>query len=453
MVSNRFLVHTIIRVIVLTGTIFLLTWIWGDSRLIFNQIILVLALIIETAELIRFTNHTNRELSRFLLAIRFNDFSATYKKTSLGSSFRDLQESMRIIMDTYKEVKIEKEGQFRLLENLVEQIQVGIISLVDGEVVLINATAQHLLRLEGVKNWRLMEQLRPAFTSEVKSLGAGGRRLVEMPYEQETKMLAVELSSRIILDKETKLITIQDINSEIEQKEIEAWHKLIRILTHEIMNSITPISSLTETMQSLLMDPAGHPRPLENLKEETISDLIFSLNTIHNRSEGLLRFVEDYRRLTRVPRPNPVSISLNEFLGHIQNLMTGTLQRQGITFEVDSPFDRQIKVDPALMEQVLINLITNSMNALEESTDKAIRLKAYQNDANLNLEISDTGKGIPENELKDIFVPFFSTRKNGSGIGLSLSKQIISQHGGSIKVTSVPGSGTKVTITLMNQFR
>lgn len=438
--------------IVLTGTTFLLAWIWGDPRLVFNQMILVLALTIETAELIRFVNHTNRELSRFLLAIRFNDFSATYKETSLGSSFRDLQESMRIIMDTYKEVKIEKEAQFRLLENLVEQIQVGIISLVDGEIVLVNATAQHLLRLEGVKNWRLMEQLRPAFTSEVKSLGTGGRRLVEMPYEQETKMLAVELSSRIILNKETKLITIQDINSEIEQKEIEAWHKLIRILTHEIMNSITPISSLTETMQSLLMDPGGQPRSLERLKEETISDLIFSLNTIHNRSEGLLRFVEDYRRLTRVPRPNPVFISLNEFLAHIQNLMTGTLQRQGITFEIDSPADRQIKIDPALMEQVLINLITNSMNALEESAGKAIRLKAYQNEGNLNLEISDTGKGIPENELKDIFVPFFSTRKNGSGIGLSLSKQIISQHGGSIKVTSTLGLGTKVTITLINQF-
>lgn len=438
---------------VLTGTMFLLTWIWGDPRLVFNQIILGLALVIETVELIRFVNHTNRELSRFLLAIRFNDFSATYKQTSLGSSFRDLQESMRIIMDTYKEVKIEKEAQFRLLENLVEQIQVGIISIVDGETVLINATAQNLLRLEGVKNWRLIEQLRPAFTTEVKSLGTGGRRLVEMRVEQETKMLAVELSSRIILNKETRLITIQDINSEIEQKEIEAWHKLIRILTHEIMNSITPISSLTETMQSLLMDPAGQPRPLERLKEETISDLIFSLNTIHNRSEGLLQFVEDYRRLTRVPRPNPVFISLNEFLAHIQNLMTGTLQRQGITFEVDSPHDRQIKVDPALMEQVLINLITNGMNALEESVDKTIRLKAYQIETNLYLEISDTGKGIPENELKDIFVPFFSTRKNGSGIGLSLSKQIISQHGGTIKVHSALGSGTKVTITLANQFR
>ena len=286
--------------------------------------------------------------------------------------------------------------------------------------------------------------------SELELLGDNGRKLIETHIHGETKILTVDVSTQTILEKPHKLITLQDINSEIEQKEIEAWHKLIRILTHEIMNSITPIASLTETMQSMLTDKQGEQKALSAINDETIQDIRFSLNTIQNRSEGLLHFVENYRKLTRVPKPVVEPVNISKFLGSIEKLMQETLQRHDITFSITVEDTKlTATLDPALIEQVVINLVTNSMHALEGRKDKVIQVKGYKQENKVTLEIADNGKGIPEKELKEIFIPFFSTKKEGSGIGLSLSKQIISQHGGTIKVSSVPEKGTSFYI----QFR
>jgi len=449
MISRRYAFLVIIRVLLLVATIFLLSWIFGDGRLFFNQIILSLIITVQVAELIRFVNHTNRELSRFFLAIKHRDFSITFKQAPLSRSFQDLQLGMAEIIDAYRQVKIEKEAQFHFLQMLVNQIQVGIISLSNDDIVLINPTAERLLHINGLKNWKLIQHLNPGFAQEFALIGDNGRKLIETKIDQETKVLAVEVTTRSILDKPNKLITLQDINSEIEQKEIEAWHKLIRILTHEIMNSITPISSLTETMQSLLMDKDGKQKSMQDIHDETISDIRFSLGTIQNRSDGLLHFVENYRKLTRVPKPVTELVNVNMFLVAIEKLMKETLQRQEINLVV-SVEDKALTgtFDPSLMEQVIINLITNSTHALENLNHKTIRVKAHRHENHLIFEVTDNGKGIAEKELKEIFIPFFSTKKEGSGIGLSLSKQIISQHGGSIKVTSIPEKGTSFYIQL-----
>jgi len=280
-------------------------------------------------------------------------------------------------------------------------------------------------------------------------LGENGRRLIEIKIKEDTKIFSVDVSTHLILEREHKLITFQDINSEIEQKEIEAWHKLIRILTHEIMNSITPISSLTETMQGLLSDKDGKQRSMSSMTEDSISDIRFSLNTIQNRSEGLLQFVKNYRKLTKLPKPKPEITLIKAFLQGIEKLMGDALQRQEIklTVEVNDPSLSAI-FDPSLIEQVLINLITNSTHALEGRSEKQIVINAFAADSHVILEVSDNGKGIPEKDLKEIFVPFFSTRREGSGIGLSLSKQIVTQHGGRIKVRSIPEQGTSFSVHL-----
>lgn len=448
MISRHFTFLVIIRITLLVASVLLLSWILGDSRLFFNQIIVSLIIIVQVAELIRFVNHTNRELSRFFLAIKHGDFSITFKQAPLGRSFKDLQTSMSEIIDAYKQVKIEKEAQFLFLQMLVNQIQVGIISLSNDDIVLINPTAERLLHINGLKNWKLIQQLNPAFAQDFAAIGDNGRKLIETRTHEETKVLAVDVSTRMILDKHNKLITLQDINSEIEQKEIEAWHKLIRILTHEIMNSITPISSLTETMQSMLSEQSIQ-KESQAINDETISDIRFSLNTIQNRSEGLLRFVENYRKLTRVPKPIPELVNVNTFLLAIETLMKETLLRKDIklTTTVGDP-DLRATFDPSLLEQVIINLITNSTHALEDRENKNIEVKGYRRENHVIIEVTDNGKGIPDKELKEIFIPFFSTKKEGSGIGLSLSKQIVSQHGGSIKVTSKQEKGTSFFIQL-----
>lgn len=439
----RFTLLMLIRIALLMGNMLLFVWIFGDPRLFFNQIILGVIFIAQIAELIHFVNHTNRELARLFLSIRHSDFTVSFKSKSLGGSFKELQDSFNEIILAFRDVKIEKEAQYHFLQMLVNQIRIGIISLKGEQVTLINPTAENLLGIKGLKNWKLIQQLNPAFLAEVNQVGDAGRKLLEIKENGGAKIIAVEISTVVILNQTHKLITLQDINSEIEQKEIEAWHKLIRILTHEIMNSVTPVSSLTETMQSMLTDKEGKQKGLSAINEETISDIRFSLHTIHKRSEGLLDFVDNYRKLTRVPKPVKESTNILDFLDSIRLLMESTLQLKQIQISVEVENNEMIiQLDPTLVEQVLINMITNSIHALEGRDNKIIQLKAYTQEAISIIEVIDNGQGIPDKELKEIFVPFFSTKKEGSGIGLSLSKQIMSQHNGTIRVKSEPGKGT-----------
>lgn len=443
MVYKRFTFLIIVRIVLLLATVLVIAFIFGDKRLFFNQIILGLVLAVQVTELVRFVNHTNRELTRFFYAIRHSDFSITFKHAMLGDSFKGLQESMIDIIHAYKQVKIEKEAQFQFLQMLVNQLHIGIVAMEDNQnITLVNPTAEAILGIPGLRNWKIVENEHHALVKEIEQLGENGKKLIELKTAGYTRFLSVDVRTLIILGKPLKLITFQDINSEIEQKEIEAWHKLIRILTHEIMNSVTPISSLTETMQGMLQDRAGNQKTLADLNPETITDIRFSLNTIHKRSDGLLHFVENYRKLTKVPRPKPEKTKLQNFFGAIENLMSHNLRQHNIAMTISVDPDMELDLDPVLTEQVIINLLTNSIHALEKRQHPHISLKAYIENNHAIIEVSDNGKGIPSKEIGEIFVPFFSTKKDGSGIGLSLSKQIMSLHGGSIKVRSEINSGT-----------
>lgn len=441
---RRFSIKLIIRIFLLLVTITTFAFIFGDERLFFNHIILIAIIIIQVAELIHFVNRTNRELSRLFLAIRHADFSTSYNQASLGRSFRELQDSLTEIIKAYKDVKTEKEVQYQFLQMLINQIHVGIISLENKtDIVLINPVAEQLLNLQGIKNWKLAAQLNPSFVSEVEQLGDNGRKLITLPLRDDTQMLSVDVRTLLTPETPVKLITFQDINAEIQQKEIEAWNKLVRILTHEIMNSITPISSLTETMQSMLEDRDGRQKKRDELTDENIHDVLFSLKTIQRRSNSLLDFVDSYRQVTRVPKPSPELINVGELFGSVEKLMIKPLAKNNIVLTKQiSPDATQVLLDPVLIEQVLINLVTNSIHALEGRPDPVIKLKSYKDGSKLVLEVTDNGKGIPEKELDEIFIPFFSTKKEGSGIGLSLSKQIISSHNGNIRVKSEVNRGT-----------
>ena len=432
---KRFSLLAITRIILIVANALLLSWIFGDMQLFFNQIILFLILIAQVWELIHFINHTNRELTRLFMAVKHSDFSVTFNHPALGKSFRDLQAGMNEIIQSYRDVKIEKEAQYQFLQLLVNQIQVGIISIMEDNIALINPVAEKIVGAKDIRNWKVLEQMSRGIAAQLKD---DGKRLVEVKTPVGTKMLAVEVSHLVMIDKSYRLITLQDINSEIEQKEIEAWHKLIRILTHEIMNSVTPMASLSETMQAMLNN-----KSLDEIGEETIQDIRFSLNTIQKRSERLIEFVENYRRLTRVPKPVIQNVGLSSFLSNVENLMREEISRDGIQLASEvRPDGLHVNFDPTLIEQVLINLLRNSIHALEEKSEKRVVIHAYIEDRTAVIEVSDNGKGIPEKELKEIFVPFFSTKKNGSGIGLSLSKQIMSLHGGRIRVSSIVNEGT-----------
>lgn len=448
---RRFHILVIIRVLLLAATMLTFAFIFGDERLFFNHIILATIIVFQVVEMIRFVNRTNRELARLFNAVRHGDFSVNFQQGLTGASFKELETSMNEIVKAYKVVKIQREAQFHLLQALVSHIHVGIIVLADeDEITLFNPTAETLVGVRGTHNWHRVRQANPAFTGMVDDLGENGRKLVELKAGEQSHMVSLDVRTIQLMEQPHKLITFQDINSEIEQKEIEAWHKLIRILTHEIMNSVTPISSLTETMQGMLVNRDGKQTPAGDISEETIADIRFSLETIQKRSEGLLKFVETYRKLTRVPRPTLETVGVNDMFTSVERLMHETLARHDIALTVSiDPVTLHAQLDRTLIEQVLINLITNSIHALEGQPDPKVSLSAYRTDGLLTIEVRDNGVGIPRKELNEIFIPFFSTKKNGSGIGLSLSKQIVSLHGGTIKVSSQEGKGTSFYLSFV----
>jgi two-component system nitrogen regulation sensor histidine kinase NtrY len=448
MLFKRFNFLVVFRLALIICNVVVIGLILGDERLFFNQIILGIILVLQIIDLLRFVNNTNRELTRFFLAIKQSDFSVTFRQADLGRSFRDLHQSMIDVIDAYKQVKIEKEGQFHFLQMLVNQLHVGLISMEGDNITLINPTAENLIGISGLKNWKLVQQINPSLADQLDQLGDNGSRLIEVKSNSGARFLSVTVSTMVNLDRRQKLVTLQNIDSEIEQKEIEAWHKLIRILTHEIMNSVTPISSLTETMQSVIAGKDGGPKEPDALTVENIKDIRFALQTIQKRSDGLLHFIDNYRKLTKIPKPKFQKIGVTGILASIRNLMDPELRQNGISFTATGPADLEVDADPVLLEQVIINLITNSVHALKERRNGKINIEAFRENNHVIISVADNGAGINPKEITEIFTPFFSTRKDGSGIGLSLSKQIMSLHGGTIKVKSEAGVGTTMLLQL-----
>lgn len=450
--NQNFTVQIVVRTTLLLASMVAFAWLLQYPTMRFNQFTVGLLVVLQAGGLIWYVQKTNRALERFFLGIRHGDLTMNFQQTSGGHSFRSLETSMQQVLEAYQQVKIEKEAQYQFLQLLVGLLPIGILTLAGDELVLMNKTAADLLQIDDTRDWKRLQAQHPRLAQALENLGDHGRTLLAPAQDAGTGHMAVAVSTTVILGKPHRLISLQDIRTEIEQQEIEAWHKLIRILTHEIMNSVTPIASLTETLQAMLTDGQGHPKPYDAVTADNLEDIRFSLNTIHKRSEGLLSFVDKYRTLSRVPRPTMATIHLRTFLDHMSTLLTPDLQRQDITLTT-SMDDAALTIagDAALIEQVIINLVSNSTHALRATQQKLISIRVYAGERYTILEVTDNGKGIPPKEINDIFIPFFSTRKEGMGIGLSLSKQIMSLHGGTIRVQSVAGNGASFFLHFKKQ--
>ena len=441
---RRFYFLVITRVILLTISLSVLGFIFGNEGLMVNHFIIGSVAIIQTIELIRFVYRTNRDLLRLFNSLEHGDFAVTFQQGFRDRSFRDLEDSFNRIVEVYKKVKIEKEAQYHLINRIVNSVNAGILALdAENKISLMNPAFEKIVGLKDFKTWDAMKTVSPELCSAVVNLGSHGRKLIELKSGDDNRIISIDITSTTLLDVKHRIIIIQDINNEIEQKEFEAWNKLIRILTHEIMNSVTPISSLTETTRTLLEDGNGRPKKSSELKDETISDILFSLKTIEKRTNGMLDFADAYRTFSRVPQPVLTPVNVGELIESVERLMHEELSRRKIQLDVFvHPDVASIQIDRGLIEQVLINLLTNSIHALHDRAQPRIRISTLNEPGKVVIEVNDNGHGIPEKELSHIFVPFYSTRKEGSGIGLSLSKQIMSLHGGTIRVASKVGQGT-----------
>ncbi len=443
----------IIRVVLLIGSIFLLTHLYYNDSYDLTKALVIGLIGYQVYALFHYLDKSNREIANFLSSIQYDDFSNTYTYRNTGGSIDLLYEQFNNVMKKFREIRAEKEAQYTYLKTIVQHVGIGIITFdKQGEIQILNTAAKQLLHIGQIKNVSNLKNISQVLVDGFFMLKTGGRDLIKIERNGEEVQLAIYAIELTMRGEEFKLISLQNIKSELEEKEMEAWQNLIRVLTHEIMNSVTPISSLAGTVESELGLQLKNEDEVNQISNEEIQDLYLAVQTIHRRSNSLIKFVSDFRNLTRLTMPKLALTKVRDLLDHVLILLRHEIDLGGIKLTIKvEPKNLEVLVDKEQIEQVLINLVKNAIQAFDENDEmekeKLLILSAYGVDNNgVTITITDNGSGIEEDALKKIFIPFFTTKKSGSGIGLSLSKQIMRQHNGSISVKSVINQGTEFTL-------
>ncbi len=451
MVFKNFRTNIIIRVLILAGSIFLFFYSFQTNYFI-TPIIIAIVIFFEISALIRYLDKTNRELTSFLESIRFAEFSRSFQIQGMGSSFDELNRAFNDVIRDFQKVRSEKEEHFHYLQTIVQNIDVSLIAYKkDGNIELINKAAKKLFQFSGLKNIKMLDAISQELVDTLFEIKPGENKLVKIRFDDDILQLALYATTIKIKDNIITLATIKDIQNVLEEQETEAWQKLIRVLTHEIMNSITPIASLSSTLDLMLKSLTDNKDKDENISIEAVNleEIQQALQTINRRSTGLLHFVNTYRNLTRIPKPNFRVCQMKELLTNIQRLMEKEITEKNISLTTTvEPEDITFTADEQLIEQVLINLVRNSVYAINRRRKGKIILKGFRNKrGQVTIQVVDNGHGILKDVIDKIFIPFFTTKSSGSGIGLSLSRQILRLHNGTISAQSVPDEETIFTLT------
>jgi two-component system, NtrC family, nitrogen regulation sensor histidine kinase NtrY len=450
MFIKSFKFRLVIRVLLLAATMLLLAFLILSRDFLFLTAVVVLLCVYQIYSLIYLVEKTNRDLSRFLLSIKYDDTSQAFSGEGLGASFSGLNEAFSQVMRKLQDARSEMEVHARYLNTIIQHVGIGLLAYKPGgAVILINNAAKKLLKVPGLSNINGIRQAFPELVETLLTLKHGDKKLVKFHSEGETGYLSIFAHAFLLREEKYVLISIQNIQAELEEKEMEAWQNLIKVLTHEIMNSITPISSMTATLLDMLGSGGSNDNlPAAKLEREEIEEMIEALKTIHQRSQGLMNFVNSYRNMTLIPKPKFKLLSLADFFGRIEKLMNHKMADSGISFRwTVEPETLEFTADPDLMEQVLINLLLNAVHAVTGRKNPCITLAASLNpEGKVTITVEDNGVGIVEEALGKIFIPFFTTKKQGTGIGLSLSRQILRLHNAAIGAKSRPDEGAVFTI-------
>ena len=421
----------------------------GDSWI--TVFILLGLTAVQVVSMVQYLDRNTQEVLDFLRSLRMDEATAPFSTDDRDPQRQELYMAFNEVLAMVKEVRSARDEQYQYMKNIVQHVGIGLITFdALGEVQIMNSAARKLFGRAELTNIRELEALSPALVESLRRLKTGGRDLVRLDREGDVEQLSVYAIELTLRGKEFKLVSVQNIRSELEEKEMEAWQNLIRVLTHEIMNSVTPISSLANTVRGELEAQLKNDLDVNPIHNDEIEDLFQAVNTIHRRSEGLIRFVQDFRNLTHIPAPKKQQVKVLELLTPTLKLMEPEARAKGVEMRVQVvPEGLQVMADPELLDQVLINLLKNAIQAFDEDHvgDKVVELEAQLDEQQrVSLSIKDNGVGIEEEALSKIFIPFFTTKKHGSGIGLSLSRQIMRQHGGSLTAKSELGKGTEFTL-------
>ena len=415
---------------------------------------LIVAHLTLTANLYRFVTSLNRKLTRFLESVRYSDFAVAFRADSnLGPSFNELNDQFNEVLDAFRQARAEKEANLHYVNTIVQHVSVGLLTFdVAGQVELVNQTA---LRLLGIYRLRTLNDLNATNPQLSELLRSAKASPTPVSYQTGTdgelsvRCTAVRLRGRLVT-----VVSLQNIRSELQQRELEAWQNLTKVLRHEIMNSITPIVSLAGTMRDIVetdllplaLPSAEQAHIMPAVVGESVNDLRDALMTIEQRGAGIMQFVDAYRNFTTIPQPVFADVPVEPLLRTVVQLTQANSPECQISCQVSSA-NLAIRADASQIEMVLLNLVKNAVESVGKNICPTIRLEAESIGPQVIIRVIDNGPGIEPEALEQIFIPFYTTKKTGSGIGLSLSRQIMQLHNGQLTAESTPGQGSTFNLT------
>jgi two-component system nitrogen regulation sensor histidine kinase NtrY len=441
MVFKRYQERILIRVLFLFLTLSVASYLLVTGQYPY----LVIALIVVAIQLVDFYNFhrkAQQEVEQFVESIHYRDFSRYFDVKEAPLELQSLRQGFNEINSTFKLISREKETQYQYLQKILELVNTGILSYENksGEIGWMNESFKNMLGVPYLKTIGSLERRDAALYQEILNLRPGDNKIISITKDSNTFKTLMAATAFQTDSRVYKLIAFQDVNEALDETEAKAWQKLLSVMTHEIMNSVAPISSLAETMLHRLQESVrmleGQPGALE--------DLELGIGTIRRRSEGLLKFAETYRNLNKITTLNLTRVFARDLFENLHHLMQPTLDQKRIELDIllIDP-DLSLEADINLIEQVLINLVVNGIEAVKDKEEPLITLSAYAaSNGRAIIRVSDNGLGMSPEVIENIFIPFFTTKKNGSGIGLSLCKQILLLHKGNIQVQSVEGTGS-----------
>ena len=441
--KTKILIRISILVILITSSIYF--FLLGE--MIISGIIFAILSLISVFELYKFTTTTNRKITRFLESVKYSDFISGFTADNdLGASFKSLNEAFNDVLEAFRKARSEKEEHWQYLNTVVQHVNTGILSFdLNGNIELINHVAKGLLRRPQIRNISEIEDFDKGLYDLLNSINTGERSLYQIDNRVQLAIHATQLRLR---DKNYKLIAFQNIQTELQLKEIESWHNLTKVLRHEIMNSMTPIASLTSTLNDILRDELEDKGDHFELSNEGVDDIHEGLKTIESRSQALIHFIDAYREYTSIPAPVKEEINVKELLENIHGLLKVDIRKASTKFSCSTqPSSLTIEVDENQVQQVLINLVKNAVESVADHANGKVKIIAgIDKNQRTFIEVRDNGEGIIPEAIEQIFIPFYTTKKTGSGIGLALSRQIMQMHNGTLTVDSDPDSETVFTM-------
>jgi two-component system, NtrC family, nitrogen regulation sensor histidine kinase NtrY len=450
MIYKNFHFQIVIRLLLAFANMFAILYPILNSpfeNVVFMVSILSALLFTQIYFLFRYLKRSHKLLLGALEMLNTGQYSFTANEIKGLKSIDEISSNLNKTIDSFKEINAKYQSQLNYIELLVEKLDVGILAIKkNGKIELSNSAVQNILGLNKITHLDDIAKKHAILAETIQNSNFSRHLILDLKSSNSAKQISLKISSIEILGKQQKLVSIHDISGEIIKTETEAWNRLLKILNHEIFNSVTPLSSLSNTLKMMIKNDDGEIKSSAELSDDEVLDIAESIEIIQQRSNNLMNFINGFKKLAKVPPPKVEKINLEKLLNQSVSLFKNETEKKGIFISVKPEKDIEINADQSQLEQAIINLISNSIYALDEIEDKKIELRSFTNGNSKCIEIWDNGRGIPEENMDRIFIPFYSTRKNGSGIGLSLTRYLVQLNNGTINVKSEVKKETQFTL-------